>query len=154
MTRSGVLKESFVATTAPRGGSVRRRCDFGMMIAGATLVGLTLAVALFGPGWQAQVAAFIVMAGALYMLHAALRTFSSGLYVEARAIALALHSLSFVVGQSAGPIAYGVGRLHFGKLPALLATAAAITVLAFAWVKWPRQGKRGESRRASRAAVD
>jgi hypothetical protein len=120
-------------------------------IAGAALVGLAATVAVVGPGWQAEVAALIVMAWGLYMMHAALREFAGELSVEARAMALSLHSLSFFMGQSAGQIAYGVGRLQPGKLPTMLASGAIILVVALACAKWRRWSKRRAGRRVGRA---
>ena len=40
--------------------------------------------------------------------------------MEARATALSLHSFFFFMGQTIGPIAYGFGIGHVGKIPTLL----------------------------------
>ena len=50
------------------------------------------------------------------MIHGCLQVFASELSVEARATALSLHSFFFFMGQTVGPIAYGFGLLHGGKV--------------------------------------
>ena len=92
-----------------------------MMIAGATLVGLQLAVIAFGPGWKIQALSLLFMGWGFYMIHGCLQVFASELSVEARATALSLHSFFFFMGQTVGPIAYGFGIQHVGKMPTLLA---------------------------------
>jgi hypothetical protein len=67
----------------------------GMMIAGATLVGLQLAVVAFGPGAKAQALSLLLMGWGFYMIHGCLQVFASELSVEARATALSLHSFFF-----------------------------------------------------------
>jgi hypothetical protein len=120
-------------------------------IAGAALAGLAVTVAVAGPGWQAEVAALMVMAWGLYMMHAALREFASELSVEARAMALSLHSLSFFMSQSAGQIAYGVGRLQPGKLPTMLTGGAIMVVFVLALARWRRPSQRRAGRRTGSA---
>jgi MFS transporter, DHA1 family, inner membrane transport protein len=79
------------------------------------------------------------MGWGFYMIHGCLQVFASELSVEARATALALHSFFFFMGQTVGPIAYGFGLQHAGKVPTLLASAAIITVLGFACARLLRQ---------------
>ena len=83
----------------------------GMMIAGATLVGVQLAVVAFGLGWKLQLLNMLLMGWGFYMIHGCLQVFASELSVEARATALSLHSFFFFMGQTVGPIAYGFGIL-------------------------------------------
>jgi hypothetical protein len=59
--------------------------------------------------------------------------------VEARATALSLHSFFFFMGQTVGPIAYGFGIQHAGKIPTLLTSALVISALGFACAKLLRQ---------------
>jgi predicted MFS family arabinose efflux permease len=109
----------------------------GMMIAGATLVGLQLAVIAFGPGWKIQALSMLLMGWGFYMIHGCMQVFASELSVEARATALSLHSFFFFMGQTVGPIAYGFGILHVGKIPTLL-TSALVVVLGLACARWLR----------------
>jgi predicted MFS family arabinose efflux permease len=110
-----------------------------MMIAGAALVGLQLAIVAFGPGWKIQAISLLFMGWGFYMLHGSLQVFSSELSVEARATALSLHSFFFFMGQTVGPIAYGLGIQNVGKIPTLLTSAIIITALGFACARLLRQ---------------
>jgi predicted MFS family arabinose efflux permease len=103
----------------------------GMMISGGALVGLQLAIIAFGPNWKFQALSLLFMGWAFYMIHGSLQVFASELSVEARATALSLHSFFFFMGQTIGPIAYGLGIQNFGKSPTLLTSASIITALGF-----------------------
>ena len=111
----------------------------GMMIAGATLVGLQLAVIAFGPGWKIQAISLLFMGWGFYMIHGCMQVFASELSVEARATALSLHSFFFFMGQTVGPIAYGFGIQNVGKIPTLLTSAVVIVALGFACARLLRQ---------------
>ncbi len=101
----------------------------GMMIAGMTLVASQLVAVAFGPRWEVQALNLIVMGWGFYIAHGCLQVFASELSVEARATALSLHSFFFFMGQTVGPLAYGFGLQHAGKLPTLFASAAVMVVL-------------------------
>ena len=111
----------------------------GMMITGAALVGLQLIAVATGPGWKLQTLSLIFMGWGFYMIHGCLQVFASELSVEARATALSLHSFFFFMGQTIGPIAYGFGILHAGKVPTLLIAAAVIISLGFVCARLLRQ---------------
>ena len=111
----------------------------GMMIAGAALVGLQLAVVAFGPGWKIQALSLLFMGWGFYMMHGCLQVFASELSVEARATALSLHSFFFFMGQTVGPIAYGFGIENLGKVPTLLTFAVVMVALGFACARLLRQ---------------
>jgi predicted MFS family arabinose efflux permease len=112
-----------------------------MMTSGAMLMGLQLAIIAFGPRWQLQAVSFIFMGWGFYMLHGSLQVFASELSVEARATALSLHSFFFFMGQTVGPIAYGFGIVHTGKIPALLTSAVIIVALGFVCAGLLRQSR-------------
>jgi DHA1 family inner membrane transport protein len=101
----------------------------GMMIAGGCLVALQLGALAFGPGWKLQFASMLAMGWGFYMIHGCLQVFASELSIGARATAMSLHSFFFFMGQTVGPIAYGLGIQHGGKVPTLLASAAIMVVL-------------------------
>lgn len=107
----------------------------GMMIAGASLVGLQLVAVAFGPDWRIQLACLVLMGWGFYMIHGCIQVFASELSVEARATAMSLHSFFFFMGQTFGPIAYGFGIAHAGKIPTLMTAAAIMIVLGFACAK-------------------
>ena len=111
----------------------------GMMIAGAALVGLQLIATAFGPGWKIQFLILLMMGWGFYMMHGCLQVFASELSVEARATALSLHSFFFFMGQTAGPIAYGFGISHAGKIPTLLTAASAMILLGFVCARLLKQ---------------
>jgi predicted MFS family arabinose efflux permease len=111
----------------------------GMMITGAALVGLQFAIVAFGPSWKIQAISLVFMGWGFYMLHGSLQVFSSELSVAARATALSLHSFFFFMGQTLGPIAYGFGIQHVGKMPTLLASAVIIVALGIACARLLRQ---------------
>ena len=101
----------------------------GMMIAGGALVGVQLAIVGFGPPWQAQALAFVAMGMGFYMLHGSIQVFSTELTEHARGTAMSLHSFFFFIGQTTGPIAYGFGLGHLGKMPTLLIAGATMLAL-------------------------
>jgi predicted MFS family arabinose efflux permease len=113
----------------------------GMMIAGATLVGVQLIAVAFGPGWKLQTLSLMMMGWGFYMIHGCLQVFASELSVEARATALSLHSFFFFMGQTIGPIAYGFGIQHAGKVPTLVAAAAVMIALGFACARLLRHSR-------------
>jgi len=118
----------------------------GMMISGGTLVGLQLVATAFGPAWKLQFLCMLMMGWGFYMIHGCLQVFASELSVEARATALSLHSFFFFMGQTVGPIAYGFGLQHGGKLPTLLAAASAMIVLGPVCARLLRQRRPGDAR--------
>ncbi len=117
----------------------------GMMISGATLVGLHLAVVALGPSAKVQAVSLLFMGWGFYMIHGCLQVFASELSVEARATALSLHSFFFFMGQTVGPIAYGFGIQHAGKVPTLLTAAAIMIVLGIVCAKLLRQTRPADS---------
>ena len=79
------------------------------------------------------------MGWGFYMIHGCLQVFASELSVEARATALSLHSFFFFMGQTVGPIAYGFGIQHAGKMPTLLTSAAIMVALGFVCARLLKQ---------------
>jgi MFS transporter, DHA1 family, inner membrane transport protein len=79
------------------------------------------------------------MGWGFYMIHGCLQVFASELSIEARATAMSLHSFSFFMGQTVGPIAYGFGIGHAGKQPTLIAAACLMVALGFACAALLRQ---------------
>jgi predicted MFS family arabinose efflux permease len=119
----GLLYTLSVARLLPRLGVG------GMMIGGGALVGLQLAVIGFGPPWQAQFGAFVLMGMGFYMLHGCIQVFASELSETARGTAMSLHSFFFFIGQTTGPLAYGLGLSHLGKIPTLLIAGGTMLAL-------------------------
>jgi predicted MFS family arabinose efflux permease len=129
----GVLYTFTVSRLLPRLGVN------AMMLVGAVLVAIQIGVIAFGFGWKFQALSFVAMGWGFYMIHGSLQVFASELSVEARATALALHSFFFFMGQTVGPIAYGLGLEHLGKIPTLLTSATAFVLLGIACTRLLRQ---------------
>ena len=117
----------------------------GMMIAGTALVASQLVAVAFGPRWEIQALNLVVMGWGFYMAHGCLQVFASELSVEARATALSLHSFFFFMGQTVGPIAYGFGLEHAGKVPTLLASAVVMVVLGLVCARLLRPRAPGDA---------
>jgi predicted MFS family arabinose efflux permease len=81
----------------------------------------------------------VVMGWGFYIAHGCLQMFASELSVEARATALSLHSFFFFMGQTVGPLAYGLGLQHGGKMPTLLVSAAIMVALGFVCARLLKQ---------------
>ena len=120
----GLLYTSSVSRSLPLLG------EKGLMIGGGLLVASQLVAIAFGPPWQAQLACFIVLGCGFYMIHGSLMTFASEISVEARSSAVGLHAFFFFLGQTAGPLVYGLGLAQFGKQPTLLFMATVMLLLA------------------------
>jgi predicted MFS family arabinose efflux permease len=129
----GVLYTLTVSRLLPRLGVN------AMMLVGAVLVAIQISVIAFGPGWKFEVLSFVAMGWGFYMIHGSLQVFASELSVEARATALALHSFFFFMGQTVGPIAYGLGLERLGKLPTLLTSATVFVLLGIVCARLLRQ---------------
>jgi predicted MFS family arabinose efflux permease len=104
----------------------------GLMIGGAALAGMQLILLGAGLPWQVQTASFVVLGFGFYMLHGCMQVFASELSAEARATSLSLHACFFFLGQTAGPIAYGFGVEHYGKLTTLSISAGAMMLVGIA----------------------
>ena len=118
----------------------------GLMIAGTVLVASQLVAVAFGPRWEIQTLNLVVMGWGFYMAHGCLQVFASELSVEARATALSLHSFFFFMGQTVGPLAYGVGLAHGGKGPTLFASAGIMVVLGLVCARLLRQRAPADAR--------
>jgi predicted MFS family arabinose efflux permease len=119
----GLVYTAWIEWLLPRLGMRR------LMIGGAALAGLQLILLGAGLSWQAQAASFVVLGLGFYMLHGCMQVFASELSNEARATSLSLHACFFFLGQTAGPIAYGFGLDHFGKMPTLIISAGAMMLV-------------------------
>ena len=118
----------------------------GLMLSGATLVALQLVAVAFGPQWKVQALSLLFMGWGFYMIHGCLQVFASELSVEARATALSLHSFFFFMGQTLGPIAYGFGIQHAGKVPTLLTAAAIMVALGIVCARLLRERRPADAR--------
>jgi predicted MFS family arabinose efflux permease len=120
----------------------------GMMIGGAALVGVQLIAVATGPEWKLQTLSLMFMGWGFYMIHGSLQVFASELSAEARATALSLHAFFFFMGQTIGPIAYGFGIQHAGKVPTLLTAGTIMIALGFVCAKLLRQTRPADAKAA------
>lgn len=118
----------------------------GMIIGGAALVGVQLMAVALGPEWRLQLLGLVFMGWGFYMIHGSLQVFASELSAEARATALSLHAFFFFMGQTVGPIAYGFGIQHAGKVPTLLIAGAVMMVLGLVCAKLLRQTRPADAK--------
>jgi predicted MFS family arabinose efflux permease len=102
-----------------------------LMIAGGALMALCLAVVAFAPPWPVQCIAFGAMGCGFYMLHGSIQFYVTELAPDARASAVAMHSLFFCSGQAIGPIAFGIGLAFLGAPISLTISALAMALIGF-----------------------
>lgn len=123
----------FYAATVSR--LLARFGDNPLMIAGAALIASQIVVIAFGPPWQVQFLSFAVMGCGFYLIHGGFQVFTSEIAPDARASAVSLQAFCFNCGQFSGPLLYGFGLTHAGKLPTLLSAAALMLVVGILCAK-------------------
>jgi predicted MFS family arabinose efflux permease len=105
--------------------------ETGMMRIGGIAMGCCLLVIALRLWWPVEFANFAVLGFGFYMLHAVIQIYASELAPAARGSAIALHSFFFFLGQSAGPIVYGIGLATIGITPVLVFGAIVLVVVGF-----------------------
>ncbi|HWV54870.1 MFS transporter, partial [Pseudorhodoplanes sp.] len=98
----------------------------GGLIMAAFLLFLTLRLP-----WPLEFANFAMMGFGFYWLHGSIQVFATELAPQARGSAMALHSMSFFLGQAAGPVIYGAGFAAVGKTPLLICGAIVIVSVGY-----------------------
>src|SRR4051812_19724978 len=88
----------------------------------------------------------VVLEWGFWMDQLSLRSVESGVGVESRATALSLHSFFFFMGQTVGPLAYGLGLQHGGKVPTLLVSAAIMVILGLVCARLLKQRAPSDAR--------
>jgi MFS family permease len=66
-----------------------------------------------------------------YMLHGSIQFYVTELDPNARASAVAMHSLFFCSGQAVGPVAFGVALAFLGAPISLTISALAMALIGF-----------------------
>ena len=100
-----------------------------MMRAGGAIMGLCLVVITLRLPWPLEFINFMAFGFGFYMLHAVIQIYASELAPAARGSALALHSFFYFLGQSVGPIVYGIGLATVGISPVLLVGAGVLAAV-------------------------
>ena len=103
-----------------------------IMILGGAVAGVSLVVEAMLPPWPVQLAAMVAMGFGFFLIHGSFQVVTSEILPEARAGAVSLQAFCFFCGQFTGPLLYGFGILHAGKIPTLFAAAALLLVIGVA----------------------
>jgi MFS transporter, DHA1 family, inner membrane transport protein len=103
-----------------------------LMIAGGACVAVAMLGAGLGAWWPIELAIFAVLGFGFYMLHGCIQVQATEIAPTARGAAMALHSFAFFVGQAVGPVLYGFGFAHAGRLPTLAVAAVVVLLVGFA----------------------
>lgn len=122
----GLIYAATISRVLPRLGAR------GAMITGAGLAGSPLMAMALGSAWQLQFAILLLMGWGFSLLHGCLQVFASDLSVDTRAVAMSFHVFFYSMGQTIGPIIYGCGLDHLGKVPTLFVAGSIMTVLGLA----------------------
>lgn len=119
----GLIYTATISRVLPRLGAR------GAMITGAGLAGFPLMAMAIGSAWKLQFAILLLMGWGFSLLHGCLQVFASDLSVDTRAVAMSFHVFFYSMGQTVGPIIYGVGLDHLGKVPTLFVAGSIMTAL-------------------------
>ena len=112
----------------------------GMMIAGAALVGLQLAVVAFGPGWKVQAVSLLFMGWGFYMIHGSPAGVCQRAFGAKPAPARCRCTRSsFSWARRVGPIAYGLASSISASFRTLLIFAVVMVGLGLACARLLRQ---------------
>lgn len=122
----GLIYTATISRVLPRLG-VRRA-----MITGAGLAGFPLMAMALGSAWKLQFALLLLMGWGFSLIHGCLQVFASNLSVDTRAVAMSFHVFFYSMGQTIGPIIYGVSLDHLGKVPTLFVAGSIMTALGLA----------------------
>lgn len=112
-----------------------------LMVTGGLLLGLELLAMAAGLPWPVQALIMVGIGWSFYLLHGALQVVSTELSVQARASAVSLHNCFFFLGQTAGPIVYGLGLAHGGKFPTLAVAGGVLALTGLVCVRLLRWGR-------------
>jgi predicted MFS family arabinose efflux permease len=130
----GIVYTVMVSRLLPRFG------DRALMIDGGVMMGVALLIIALQPPWQAQMADFMLLGFAFYLMHGGIQIYATELSTTARSSALAMHSSSFFLGQAIGPVIYGISFAQLGTTWTLVIAAfgiAGVGIGAAATLKHP-----------------
>lgn len=122
----GLIYTATISRVLPRLGAR------AAMITGAGLAGVPLMAMALGSAWKLQFAILLLMGWGFSLLHGCLQVFASDLSVKTRAVAMSFHVFFYSMGQTIGPIIYGCGLDHLGKVPTLFVAGSIMTALGLA----------------------
>ncbi|HWV40135.1 MFS transporter [Pseudorhodoplanes sp.] len=102
-----------------------------LMLGGGLIMSAFLLILTLRLPWPLEFANFALLGFGFYWLHGSIQVFATELAPQARGSAMAMHSMSFFLGQAAGPVIYGAGFAMVGKTPLLIAAAIIIGVVGY-----------------------
>lgn len=97
-------------------------------LGGATAALAMVAIALAPLAWL-FVGAFTLLGLGFYMMHTSIQTRATEVAPNSRGSAVALHAFSFFLGQSLGPVLFGLAQSALGAAAALMACAGGVVLL-------------------------
>ncbi|MGD9921201.1 MAG: MFS transporter [Pseudorhodoplanes sp.] len=102
-----------------------------LMLGGGLIMAAFLLILTLRLPWPLEFANFVMLGFGFYWLHGSIQVFATELAPKARGSAMAMHSMSFFLGQAAGPVIYGAGFATIGKTPLLIAAAVIIVLVGY-----------------------
>ena len=101
------------------------------MRAGGIVAGLSLMILAY-PLHAIGVSLVMVCLGiGFFLMHNSIQTEVTELLPAARASCFALHAFSFYMGQSLGPMLYGLSLSHWGLQPSVIAGGCVLICVGF-----------------------
>lgn len=110
-----------------------------MMRLGGIIMGLCLLIIAASVPWPLELLGFALLGFGFYMLHGVIQIYASELAPEARGSAMALHTFFYFMGQSLGPVIYGLGFNTIGIRPVLVFGAAVLFGVGLTCAQWLRR---------------
>lgn len=98
----------------------------GLFIGGGGLSALSLTVLGLANAWWVAALCYGALGLGFYMVHNSVQTQATELAPTARGSAMALHAMSFFIGQAIGPIYYGAALASIGTFATCALSALAI----------------------------
>lgn len=102
-----------------------------LMLGGGLIMAAFLLILTLRLPWPLEFANFAMMGFGFYWLHGSIQVYATELAPQARGSAMAMHSMSFFLGQAAGPVIYGAGFVYVGRTPLLIAAAIIIALVGY-----------------------
>jgi predicted MFS family arabinose efflux permease len=118
---------------------LRRLGERPLMLGGGAVMALGLIVVASAAPWPVQLVNFMALGLGFYLLHGCIQIYVTELAPKARALALALHSAAFFLGQGIGPIVYGASFAWIGTMPSLAFGAVVLIAVGIVCARWLRR---------------
>ncbi len=134
--RGGLREAGFVIAGLALGGfiytlSVKRLLalvggPYNLLRFGGAISALGMVAVSQGGPWPQQMAEFAVTGFGFFMVHGSLQNQATVVPADLRAMSVACHSASFILGNAIGPVLYAIGINTIGAEPSILLGALII----------------------------